>query len=188
MSTERSGQKQGSGCLAFLLILSIIVGIAAIYFAATQKPFNYPLLLVVLANFALVAFAATPWYRRLRERFPSAASLILVLVGTYVGIGAASSGIGRIPSSQRLADVFQNFLMLLIIAIPVSILLFAFISWLAERKLARAESVRSNIDQSESSSASTEYRSIVLVRFLGLTVKYARYGMFSILSLSDEDE
>jgi hypothetical protein len=33
-----------------------------------------------------------------------------------------------------------------------------------------------------------EYQSVVLARFLGLTVKYARYGRFSTLSLSNEDE
>ena len=175
MSENRSGQKQGSGCLALLLILTILVDIPVISFAVTQKPFNYPLILVVLASFALLALAATPGFRRLRQRFPSAAGFILTLAGTCIGIGIAS-----IP--------FQNFLLLLILAIPVALLLFALISWVAQRKLARAESARRNMEHSESGSASREYQSIVLARFLGLTIKYAQYGRFSILSLSDKDE
>ena len=175
MSENRSGQKQGSGCLAVLLMLTILVDIPVLSFAVTQKPFNYPLLLVVLASFALLAFAATPGFRRLQQRFPSAASFILALAGTCMGIGAAS-----IP--------FQIFFLLLLLAIPVAILLFALISWVAQRKLARAESARRNVEHSESGSASREYQSIVLARFLGLTIKYAQYGRFSRLTLSDEDE
>ncbi len=175
MSANRSGQKQGSGCLALLLLLSILVDIPVISFAVTQKPFNYPLLLVALASFALLALAATPGFRRLQQRFPSAAGFIFALAGACIGVGAAS-----IP--------FQIFLLLLIIAIPVALLLFALISWVAQRKLARAESARSDIEHSDSGSASREYQSIVLARFLGLTIKYARYGRFSTLSLSDEDE
>src|SRR5260370_38349900 len=105
MSANRSGQKQGSGCLALLLLLSILVDIPVISFAVTQKPFNYPLLLVALASFALLALAATTGFRRLQQRLPFAPGFIFAI--SLICIEQAASSLS-----------FKIFLLLLLYPIP----------------------------------------------------------------------